>query len=210
MRERKARQAVGAGTADCGWGTATRRPCGSGDAERNLKRPRVRENIARRSTPVGKTPGRCKHRVGNGVRRRPRWGVPADPKWAGPITGPGPGRRPDAVSWPRMRTRWYRRGGGSPNGRGRSPPVSRHGNPGVDKTGCIVGRSGRAWAHGRRAGYKSKVARRAVPGNLKPNDQGDGWAGQPAGGSGPTSGARLTRMRTGGRTGAGRQAGTRS
>ena len=133
MPERKARQAVGAGTADCGWGTATRRPCGSGDAERNLKRPRVRENIARRSTPVGKTPGRCKHRVGNGVRRRPRWGVPADPKWAGPITGPGPGRRPDAVSWPRMRTRWYRRGGGSPSGRGRSPPVSWHGKPGVDK-----------------------------------------------------------------------------
>ena len=133
MPERKARQAVGAGTADCGWGTATRRPCGSGDAERNLKRPRVRENIARRSTPVGKTPGRCKHRVGNGVRRRPRWGVPADPKWAGPITGPGPGRRPDAVSWPRMRARWYRRGGGSPSGRGRSPPVSWHGKPGVDK-----------------------------------------------------------------------------
>ena len=48
---RKARQAVGAGTADCGWSTATRRPCGSGDAERNLKRPRVRENLARRSTP---------------------------------------------------------------------------------------------------------------------------------------------------------------
>ena len=57
----------------------------------------------------------------------------ADPKWAGPITGPGPGRRPDAVSWPRMRTRWYRRGGGSPSGRGRSPPVSWHGKPGVDK-----------------------------------------------------------------------------
>jgi len=151
MPERKARQAVGAGTADCGWGTATRRPCGSGDAERNLKRPRVRENIARRSTPVGKTPGRCKHRVGNGVRRRPRWGVPADPKWAGPITGPGPGRRPDAVSWQRVRTRWYRRGGGSPSGRGRSPPVSRHGKPGVDKSGALAGVAGR-----RRAGAQAQ------------------------------------------------------
>jgi len=179
--------------------------------QRDWKGPRMRRRIwhgghgrmARRQGPASTGSA-----MGYGVDRDGAF--QADPKWAGPITGPGPGRRPDAVSWPRMRTRWYRRGGGSPNGRGRSPPVSRHGNPGVDKTGCIVGRSGRAWAHGRRAGYKSKVARRAVPGNLKPNDQGDGWAGQPAGGSGPTSGARLTRMRTGGRTGAGRQAGTRS
>ena len=160
--------------------------------QRNLKRPRMRRRIwhgghgrmARRRGPASTGSA-----MGYGVDRDGAF--QADPKWAGPITGPGPGRRPDAVSWPRMRTRWYRRGGGSPNGRGRSPPVSRHGNPGVDKTGCIVGRSGRAWAHGRRAGYKSKVARRAVPGNLKPNDQGDGWAGQPAGGSGPTSGALI-------------------
>ena len=187
MPERKARQAVGAGTADCGWGTATRRPCGSGDAERNLKRPRVRENIARRSTPVGKTPGRCKHRVGNGVRRRPRWGVPADPKWAGPITGPGPGRRPDAVSWPRMRARWYRRAAEARAG-GDGVRPSR-GTESRALTNRSTGRSGRAMARAAlRRGRRSDTRRSARP----PRRAGSG---------GPQATRRRNQARRGGRAG---------
>ena len=162
--------------------------------QRNLKRPRMRRRIwhgshgrmARRQGPASTGSA-----MGYGVDRDGAF--QADPKWAGPITGPGPGRRPDAVSWPRMRTRWYRRGGGSPSGRGRSPPVSRHGKPGVDKSGALAGVAGRRRA-GAQALHKDLGKAAKVSGaRWTPKDPTarPGRARQSAGAGGPTRQAQV-------------------
>ena len=185
MPERKARQAVGAGTADCGWGTATRRPCGSGDAERK-----------------GRGCGRTLH---GGRRRLARrrgaastgsatgYGADRDGAFQPIRSGPGqlPGRVQDAARTPYLGRGCAQDGiGGAAEARAGGDGVRpSRGTESRALTNRSTGRSGRAMARAAlRRGRRSDTRRSARP----PRRAGSG---------GPQATRRRNQARRGGRAG---------
>ncbi len=192
MRGRKARQAVGAGTADCGWSTATRRPCGSGDAGRNLK---------------GRGCGRILH---GGRRRLARrrgaantgsatgYGADRDGAFQPIRSGPGqlPGRAQDAARTPYLGRGCAQDGiGGAAEARAGEDGVRpSRGTESRALTNRSTGRRGRAMAHagaGATQGpWQGRKASR-VRWTLNDSTARPGWARQSAGAGGPTRQAQV-------------------